>query len=190
LIGEKGDLMKEQTEKLIAYLNLLGIRISSDSFESRMKAQKLAYIIQNLLGKRLYQFNFYVRGPYSPELARDYFEHASDFAGGKSSYEPSSDEREKLEHAKTFLSNMGLSEFEIVAGLLFLMQEKGLNENDAELKLHELKPQLKLEDIWRGTNTIKKLFLTSELRDKIMNELKKELDAWDAASNISLKRFE
>jgi len=69
--------MKEQTEELIAYLNLLGIRINNDSFESRMKAQKLAYIIQSLLGKHLYSFNFYVRGPYSPDLARDYFEHAS-----------------------------------------------------------------------------------------------------------------
>ena len=182
--------MKEQTEELIAYLNLLGIRINNDSFESRMKAQKLAYIIQSLLGKHLYSFNFYVRGPYSPDLARDYFEHASEFASGKSSYEPSSDEREKLEHARTFLFNMSLSEFEIVAGLLYLMQEKGLNEDDAELKLHELKPQLKLEDIWKGTNTIKKLFLTSELRDKIMGELKDELDAWDAASNISLKGSE
>ena len=182
--------MKEQTEKLIAYLNLLGIRISNNSFESRMKAQKLAYIIQSLLGEHLYSFNFYVRGPYSPDLARDYFEHASEFASGKSSYKPSSDEREKLEHAKAFLSNMSLSEFEIVAGLLYLMREKGLNEDDAELRLHELKPQLKLEDIWKGTNTIKKLFLTSELRDKIMSELKDELDAWDTASNISLKGSE
>jgi len=182
--------MKEQTEKLIAYLNLLGIRINNDSFESRMKAQKLAYIIQSLLGEHLYSFNFYVRGPYSPDLAREYFEHASEFASGKSNYKPSSDEREKLEHARTFLSNMSLSEFEIVAGLLYLMREKGLNEDDAELKLHELKPQLKLEDIWKGTNTIKKLFLTSELRDKIMGELKDELDSWDSASNISLKGFE
>ena len=96
----------------------------------------------------------------------------------------------RFEPAKALLSNMSSDELEIVAGLLFLMQEKGLDENEAELKLRELKPQLKLEDIWRGTNTIKKLFLTSELRDKIMSELKDELDAWDTALNASLKGLE
>ena len=70
--------MREQTKKFIAYLNLLGVKIDSRSFADRIKAQKLAYILQKLTGKQLYDdFNFYVRGPYSHELAVEYFNSGS-----------------------------------------------------------------------------------------------------------------
>ena len=51
--------MREQTKKFIAYLNLLDVKIDSHSFADRIKAQKIAYILQKLTGKQLYDdFNF------------------------------------------------------------------------------------------------------------------------------------
>ena len=96
---------------------------------------------------------------------------------------------EKLEEIRELLYNMSFSELEIVIDLLFLRNGMGLNEDEAEAKLHELRPELKLEDIWRATNTIKKLFLTEELRDKIMKSLEKEIEELDNASNECLARF-
>ncbi|MEM0148912.1 MAG: hypothetical protein QW346_01460 [Candidatus Micrarchaeaceae archaeon] len=183
--------MNEKTRKLIAYLNVLGVRIDSNSFASRVKAQKLAYIIQEIIDKHLYtDFNFYIRGPYSRELAREYFDSRDDFVNGNSDYKVVNEEYEELERVKPLLSSLNQNDLEIVASLLFLRKERGLDENQAETQLLERKPHLKIEDIWRGSTIIKKLFLTEKLRNAIMAQSKKEIEEWDSLSNESLKKFE
>ena len=49
--------MIESKSRLIAYLNALGISIDKDNFESRINAQKMAYILQTLLDTK----NFRIR---------------------------------------------------------------------------------------------------------------------------------
>ncbi len=182
--------MKIQTKKFISYLNLLDVRIDSDKFECRIKAQKLAYILQKFIGKTLYDdFNFYMRGPYSRELAKEYFNHKEDFAKGRSNLELTKEEKEEIKRAVPLLKELNQMELEIVASLLYL-KDTGFDENQAEIKLKDLKPHLKIEDIWRGTNTIKKLLLTEKLRDAIMGSLIEEMKDWDSISNESLKKFE
>ncbi len=182
--------MKNETKKFIAYLNLLDVKIDSDKFEYRIKAQKLAYIIQKLIGKTLYaDFNFYIRGPYSRELAKEYFDYKDDFANVRNATQLSKEETDELKQAIPILRELNQRELEIIASLLWL-KDKGLDENQAENKLHELKPHLKLEDIWTGSNTIKKLFLTEKLRVAIMNSLEKETEEWDSISNEGLRKFE
>ncbi len=183
--------MEESTKKLIAYLNLLEVKIDSSSFESRIKAQKLAYIIQKIIGKQLYRdFNFYIRGPYSHVLAIEYFGSKEDFVKGNSNYKLGKEENEELERVKPLLNSLSQTDLEIVASLLFLRMERGMDENQAEIDLHERKPHLKLEEIWRGSIIVKKLFLTEKLRVAIMNSLKGEMEEWDSVSNESLKKFE
>ena len=182
--------MKTQTKKFIAYLNLLEVKIDSDKFEYRIKAQKLAYIIQKLVGKPLYgDFNFYIRGPYSRELAKEYFNYKDDFVKGRSDLELTNEEKDEIKQALPLLKELSQKELEIVASLLYL-KEKGFDENHAEIKLKELKPHLKPEEIWRGSNMIKKLFLTEKLRAIIMNSLEKETEEWDSISDESLRKFE
>ncbi len=183
--------MKEQTKRFIAYLNLLGVKIDSRSFADRIKAQKLAYILQKLTGKQLYDdFNFYVRGPYSHELAVEYFNSSKDFVNGNSdSYRIIKDDYEEIERAKQLINALSQTDLEIVASLLYLRKDIGLDENNAELKLKWRKPHLKEEDIWRGSNIIKKMFLTDKIRIAIMNSLQKEIGEWDDVSNENLKRF-
>ena len=187
----KGMKMKNETKKFIAYLNLLDVKIDSGSFASRIKAQKLAYIIQKLINETLYEdFNFYIRGPYSHSLAQEYFVYHNEFAEGDSNYKPTKNESEEIERVKPLLDSLSQTDLEIVASLLFLKKDKGINENDAELKLKELKQHLKIEDIWRGSNTIKRLFLTEKLRVAIMNSLEKEMEEWNGLSNEGLRKFE
>ena len=45
-----------------------------DSFENRLKIQKFVFLLKNALSDLGYHFNLYLRGPYSPELARDAFQ--------------------------------------------------------------------------------------------------------------------
>ncbi len=186
----EGRKMKAQTKKLISYLKLLGVTIDSDRFEDRIKAQKLAYIIQRRIGKILYgDFSFYIRGPYSRELAREYFEYKKDFKEGKTEVGLTNEENEEIDQTIPLLKSLNQRQLEIVASLLYL-QDKGLDENKAENKLNELKPHLKMEEIWMGSNIIKKLFLTEKLRAEIMSSLGEEREEWDRASNEGLRKFE
>ena len=183
--------MKTETKKLIAYLNLLDVKIDSGSFASRIKAQKLAYIIQKLINAKLYDdFNFYIRGPYSHTLAQEYFDNHQEFAKGTSDYKPTNVEYEEIERVKPLLDSLSQNDLEIIASLLFLRKEGRLDENDAELELSRRKPHLKQEDIWRGSNIIKKLFLTEKLRVAIMDSLQKEMKEWNELSNEVLRKFE
>ena len=182
--------MEESTKRLIAYLNVLGVKIDKNLFASRIKAQKMAYILQKLLDTALYaDFNFYIKGPYSRKLALEYFANSDDFAIGKSSYRLTKPEAEGLEKVKPLLSGLSIIDLEIIASLLDLRMEMHLDEEEAEKTLHERKPYLRLGDIWRGTNTIKKLFLTDQLREKLMKSLKGEMKDWDELSNEGLNKF-
>ena len=182
--------MKSQTKRFIVYLNLLGVRINSGEFESRVKAQKLAYIIQTITNKQLYEFNFYIKGPYSRELAKEYFECKQDFETGNSGdYKLLREETEEIKRVKPLVNGLSQSDLEIVASLLYI-REGGFDENQAEVKLKELKPHLKIEDIWKGTNTIKKLLLSDKLKAIIMSSLEKETEEWDSLSNESLRKAE
>ena len=183
--------MREQTKKLIAYLNLLEVKIDSRSFADRIKAQKLAYILQKLTAKQLYNdFNFYVRGPYSHELAIDYFNSSNDFVSGCTDYKIIKEDYDEIERVKPLINTLSQTDLEIVASLLYLRKDNGLDENKAEIELKGRKPHLKEEDIWRGSNIIKKMFLTDKIKMAIMNSLQKELEEWDDISNENLKRFE
>ncbi len=182
--------MKYQTKRFIAYLNILNVKIDSSKFEDRIKAQKLAYIIQSLIGKPLYEdFNFYIKGPYSPELAKEYFNFKDEFIEGKTNFKLIGEDKDKIEKASLLLNNLSLTELEIIGSLIYLLN-KGFDENQAEAKLKELKQYLKWDDIWRGMNIVKKLFLTERLRKELMSSLENEISDWDRISDESLKKFE
>ena len=52
----------------------LSFKFNVNRFDHRLKLQKLVYIYKALGGNLLdYEFNLYLRGPYSPELADDYY---------------------------------------------------------------------------------------------------------------------
>jgi len=50
-------------------------RFDAGSFESRLRIQKSVYLLEALGVKEMknYGFSYYVRGPYSPSLAKDYY---------------------------------------------------------------------------------------------------------------------
>src|SRR5271157_3965026 len=66
--------MDRQQISLKLTLDALGLPLRLDSFDDRMVLQKTIYLCQ-FAGVHLgYRYNWYHRGPYSPELTRDAFE--------------------------------------------------------------------------------------------------------------------
>lgn len=45
-----------------------------NTFEQRLRSQKMQYLAQVFAISPAYKFNLYLRGPYSPDLAHDLFE--------------------------------------------------------------------------------------------------------------------
>lgn len=54
-------------------LRELGVPMSINSMEDRIAMQKAIYLAQVSGADLGYRFNWYVRGPYCPDLARDYY---------------------------------------------------------------------------------------------------------------------
>ena len=63
-----------QLRKFIRELRRRGIRIGNlKIFENRMKLQNIVYIAQQFNLNYNYEYSEYLRGPYSSELALDYY---------------------------------------------------------------------------------------------------------------------
>jgi len=67
----------ERKEKLFSFLKFLekklGFDFNKDSFDDRLRLQKYVYIARFLGLDHGYRFSGYLRGPYSPDLAKDYY---------------------------------------------------------------------------------------------------------------------
>ncbi|WP_202320005.1 hypothetical protein [Archaeoglobus neptunius] len=87
------------------------------SFESRLRLQKYVYIAKELFGMSLdYPFNLYLRGPYSPTLADDYYRLPT-FEGDLSKVRYG---KEKFEKFKEFVKDKTSTELEIIATTHFV----------------------------------------------------------------------
>ena len=96
--------------RLIAYFQELGRKIDLSTLSSRKITQKITYFIQEFGLNLNYAFNWYIYGPYSPDLARESFEIYS-FGDPLILYKkdlPELQNREKeiLEKIKNFLTEI------------------------------------------------------------------------------------
>ena len=183
--------MKESTQKLLSYLNVLGKSINIKHFDSRLEAQKFAFILGEVVnGEPFYDdFNFYLKGPYSHQLAIEYFVHHQEFANPEKIKPVAGAELRELERIQKLIMSLDPKALEIVASLLYLKKREGLDEDAAEARLHECKPHFSMEDIWIGMNTLKALLLTDKARDADMKAINEEFAALDRASEEALKKF-
>jgi hypothetical protein len=69
--------MPEQTTVLQLVLNQLQLGNSISTIDDRIALQKVVCLIQEAGLPLGYSFNWYVRGPYSPGLASDYYQLAA-----------------------------------------------------------------------------------------------------------------
>ncbi len=80
--------MEERRKILAGFVEALrrsiGFEFNVNRFDHRLRLQKLVYLAKTLDVPNLeYDFNLYLRGPYSPELADDYYHLDKDFKVGE-----------------------------------------------------------------------------------------------------------
>lgn len=177
-----GMIRMEEIEKYDACLKYLNVDDSVDTFARRIRIQKLAYLLEKLLGTRFVNdFNFYVRGPYSPSLALHYFYIKGRGTSSTGDAMLSQEEREELDRV-LFVADLPPMQLEIMASLLWLRSEDGLGEDAAEDELKKRKPYLSMEDIWQGSQLLKRFMLRNRDAETLKEEIKEGLDEWDRAS--------
>lgn len=132
------------------YLNELGVDQAIDTKEKRLILQKAVYLAQAAGADLGYRYSWYVNGPYSTDLTRDYYrlseERPPDFANTE--YELRNDIRNPLQHIKPLLTrpdnwNKSAADwFELLASLDYAMRVNGMAAGDASQYVARHKPHL------------------------------------------------
>ena len=117
--------------RLIKTLENAGIyEFKIDTFEDRLRLQKIIYIAKHFGINLGYSFNEYLRGPYSPELADDYYELEKLWDTDTiNSLKPL--DGENIRELTEFVKNKSVNELEgIATGLMFvrILKMRGIKD--------------------------------------------------------------
>lgn len=70
--------MSNRLRALALVLDELGLEPTIGSVDERLTLQKAIYLVQRYAVPLGYSYGWYLKGPYSPQLTRDYYELAAD----------------------------------------------------------------------------------------------------------------
>ncbi len=133
------------------FLDALGISSDIDTVNDRKRVQKAIYLGQ-LTGVDLgYRFGWYLKGPYSPSLTKDYFALEEALASGDREHDDKELNKSIIRKLRKALPLMEppkevhLSQedwLELVSSLHFLREVQGLNNKDCLRTLKREKTRL------------------------------------------------
>jgi uncharacterized protein YwgA len=151
--------------RLIKTLENAGIyEFKIDTFEDRLRLQKIIYIAKHFGIDLGYSFNEYLRGPYSPELADDYYE------------------LEKLWNTDT-IKSLETLDGENVRELIEFVKDKSINELEGIATGLMFVRILKMRGIKDGKELKKKLSTIIESRKPFLSDIVDEI------ADIVVSRF-
>lgn len=139
-------IVRERSSFLLGIFNTIGERIDINSFNGRLRVQKIVYLLQGHPEFRKYlrfHFSMYFHGPYSPELAFVYYNELKGTTPARVLLS-----KEALDYA-TEITSMSTEDLEILATLAEAMRVNRGRADDEEIvdMVHELKPIFSREKI-------------------------------------------
>ena len=144
-------MMDKKIILLKLFLDELGIGSEIDTFDKRKTIQKAVYLGQLAGVAQNYRFGWYLKGPYSPSLAEDYYCLADELQMGDEDYKEyrlKKSLRDKLKEIRPLFRKP--REFklqkkdwlELIASYAYLRRVKRLDDDKADKVLKEKKPNL------------------------------------------------
>jgi hypothetical protein len=158
--------------------------MDKDRFEHRLIAQKLVYLLKLKGVAFAYPFHLYVRGPYSPDLAREYYEHADEFSRCETDLALSPAEADAVA-GLTGLFDKSPSLLEIGATYGYLAYEMHQPPQQAYRTVKRMKSFYSNEQIVRGVNRVKQFLFVPTKEEQAA--LEAELGEWQRASIRSMR---
>ena len=143
--------MQESLIVLRLVLNALGQSPNISTVDERKRLQKAIYLAQISGADMGYRFNWYVKGPYSPTLAKDYYllaEHEPALRDADKKWALPSSLMSRLHSVRPLHTpppDAPLSQpnwLELVASLHFLRHVSRMSEGDARKEVAARKPLL------------------------------------------------
>ena len=138
--------MSDRVRALHLILSELGIDDSIDTVDQRLTIQKAIYLVQTKVGLG-YSYGWYLKGPYSPRLTRDYYDLAAVEDRGTLSGSLKESVTKALKEIRNLISTKpqqaSLSHWvELLASLHYLRECSGYTPEEAAAKIQETKPHL------------------------------------------------
>jgi uncharacterized protein YwgA len=173
--------MSTSCDKVISTLRSVNLQFDIHSYISKLFVQKTVFLAQTLGVSTAYPFNYYIHGPYSPNLTADYYNNTEKFTTLESNYELTVDEKIAIQKIKDCNLYESPSVMESTASVVFLATHRILELRDHEMfaKLKSEKPFLTDENVLDGITKAKILLFKPEY---FTDELKKELSSWNQLS--------
>lgn len=179
--------MLEDLNKVIAVLQYLKLKPDIGVYEWRFLMQKIASLSKDLGIPIGYVFTIYVKGPYSPELACDYYRNVDAVTSLKTDYKLSPNDINVVKRVKGIVLSeprgvddvrlQGVQFLESVSTAVHLMAPASLvREDEVFSKMKELKPYLSDYLVVVGINKAKELLFKAEY---LTHELAKEIYEWE-----------
>jgi len=179
--------MRGNLGKAIACFGKLGIKPDLHSFQSKLIMQKTVYLLQAMGVKMGYQYGWYVRGNYSPDLTKDLYENKDAFGRLSESEALSQKESKAIEE---FLEEMGgrpdPAVLEIAAAYAYFFKQYS-DVKQAIVKTKEAKPFFSELQFVQGINRAKALVYKPT--EEELKRLKAEMAPWEAASDETWRKM-
>jgi len=131
----------EKIGRTLRVLRELEIKSDMRLFSTRLRIQKILYLLQELGLQTGWKFSWYVRGPYSPDLAHELFEHQQK---GTRDSRVQDDERKALERfrEKFGASPLSAQQLEAAAAVVFVAKSSRLRSAGLVVAVSKEKPYL------------------------------------------------
>lgn len=132
---------EEKIGRTLRVLRELEIKLDMKPFSTRLRIQKILYLLQELGLQTGWKFSWYVRGPYSPDLAHELFEHQQK---GTRDSKVQDDERKALERfrEKFGASPLSAQQLEAAAAVVFVAKSSRLRSAGLVAAVSKEKPYL------------------------------------------------
>jgi uncharacterized protein YwgA len=110
-----------------------------ETFPQRLKSQKVQYLAQTFGISPSYEFNLYIRGPYSPALADDLFKLRAEKVNPKGDKFIPTELEDRLRIASKFIEGKTLRQLELVTTMHWLRAVAGYSNDDSGVRLKSIK---------------------------------------------------
>lgn len=171
--------LTEGFEKVIAVIDYLGLNPNIDEYNWRFLVQKITFLAQSLGVSTDYGFTPYVKGPYSPSLADDYYSQNANLSAHRTNYQLTPSEIQSLDRIREYCDLEGdLALLESISTFVYLINQESLsNDDEIVVRFKALKPYLSNLNLIIGLTKAKQLLFKEEY---LTEELKQEMDDWDS----------
>lgn len=162
--------MSTDCDKVISSLRYVNLQFDIHSYISKLFAQKTAFLAQTLGLSTNYPFNYYIHGPYSPQLTNDYYCNTAKFTTLETNYTLTENETAVMQKIKDCNLYESASLMEAASTIVFVATRRipFLKDHEMFAAIKTDKPFLTDETVIIGMTKAKELlfrpeYLTQEL---------------------------